>query len=105
MEIIEERIAKIDEAIENAIPGTEEHERLVNSQAALIKANADDKKANSEVELKKGETKRVVLNAGIGAAAMLLVGIIKEGLKYITNKRALKTEETDVVNSVTYNNR
>lgn len=105
MEIIEERIAKIDEAIENAVPGTEEYERLVNAQAALIKANAEDKKADSDVELKKSETKRGFGIAGITAGGLLLGAIIKEGLKFITNKHALKTEEYDVVNSVTYNNR
>lgn len=105
MELIEERISKIDEAIDDAVPGTEEYERLVNAQAALVKANAEDKKADSDVELKKGETRRGIIIASITAGGLFLGTIIKEGLKFITNKHALKTEEYDVVNSVTYNNR
>jgi hypothetical protein len=105
MEIVEERIAKIDELIDDAVPGSEEHERLVNSQAALIKANAEDKKVDNEVELKKNDSKKAVIAASITAGGLLLGSIIRDVLKYITNKHALKTEEYDVINSKTYDNR
>jgi len=105
MEIIDERIAKIDEAIDDAVPGSEEHERLVNSQAALVKANAEDKKVLIDAEVKKNEAKKGINVAFITAGGLLLGSIIRDVLKYVTNKHALKTEEYDVITTRTYDNK
>lgn len=93
------------EALSDMQPGTEEKERQSQVVLNLATATANLQKADNEIEGKKIDKKSFIIGTAITGGLGLLGIIFKEVLKFITNKHALKREEDDVVNSVTYNNR
>jgi hypothetical protein len=106
MEVLQNKVNEILEASDNVEPGSEEHERLINSAATLVKADAEITKAENEVENRKAESKKAITVAGITAAGLLVGGIIKEVLKFITNLRVTRCEDDyQVINSRAYDNK
>lgn len=93
------------EALSDMQPGTEEKERQSQVVLNLATAKANIQKADNEIEVKKIDREGFVRGAAVTGGLALIGVIFKEVLKYITNKHALKREEDDVVNSVTYYNK
>ena len=104
MEILENKIAEMTEDLEDVKVGSEEYERVSNSIAAIAKANADDKKAETEAKAAKVRKWTDIITAG-AAVGTVLVGVAREFLKRRTNKDLMKFEETDSMTSKAFDNR
>lgn len=104
MEVLENKIAKMTEDLDNLEFGSEEYERGANAIAAVTKANADDKKAENDSKIKKVEKWTGIVTAA-AAVVTATAGILREVLKRRTNKDVLKVEEEDVITSKAFDNR
>lgn len=104
MEVLENKIAKMTEELDNLEFGSEEYERASNAIAAMTKANADDKKAENDGKNKKVEKWTGIITAG-AAVGTVVVGVLREVLKRKTNKDLMSYEEEDVMTSKAYDNR
>ena len=104
MEVLENKIAKMTEELDNLEFGSEEYERASNAIAAMTKANADDKKAENDGKSKKVEKWTGIITAG-AAVGTVVVGVLREVLKRKTNKDLMSYEEEDVMTSKAYDNR
>ena len=104
MKAVEDKITQLMKQLDDLEPGSEEYERVANAIAALVKANADDKKADND-----GKNKNVEKWTGIATALAAVGGVIvaatKEILKRRTNKDVMRYEEDDVITSKAFDNR
>ena len=101
---IEEALKKQIEELEELEFGSEEYERAANGIAAMTKASAENKKANSDAKLKAFEKIATIVTATAALATAGFKGL-EVLLKRRTNKDVLKVEETDYVNSKAFDNR
>ena len=104
MEVLEEKITKMTEDLDDLQFGSEEYERAASSIAAIAKANADDKKVENDSKNKKVEKWTAIVTAG-AAVITAGAGILREILKRRTNKDVLHIEEDDVITSKAFDNR
>lgn len=88
----EELIEELKGTLEGLDPGSEEHKRVVDEITSLSAVVTNDKKVDSDVLIKKEEGKKAITVAGITAGGLLLGGIIKEALKFITNLNVINGE-------------
>ena len=104
MEVLENKINKMTDDLDDLEFGSEEYERAANSIAAIAKANSDDKKAESEAgkaKVEKGTSIAMAVAAVVTAGA----AILREVLKRRTNRDVMSYEEEDVITSKAFDNR
>lgn len=100
-----------DEVYENALanledlnPGSEEYERQAKAISDMLKARAEQMKAEADVKNKKGQILTNVAQVAIGAltAGVTLFGIL---MQRKTNKDVMHFEEDDVITSKAFDNK
>ncbi len=100
-----------DEVYENALaelndlePGSEEYERQAKAISDMLKARAEQMKAEADVKNKKGQILTNVAQVAVGVvtAGVTLFGIL---MQRRTNKDVMHFEEEDVITSKAFDNK
>ena len=99
-EIYEEALADLGELT----PGSEEYERQAKAISNMLKARAEQMKAEADVKNKKGQIYTDIAQVAIGAltAGVTLIGIL---MQRKTNKDVMSFEEEDVITSKAFDNK
>lgn len=100
-----------DEVYENALaelnglePGSEVYERQAKAISDMLKARAEQMKAEADVKNKKGQilTNIAQVAVGVVTAGVTLFGIL---MQRRTNKDVMRFEEDDVITSKAFDNK
>lgn len=99
-EIYEEALADLGELT----PGSEEYERQAKAISDMLKARAEQMKAEADVKNRKGQFYTNIAQVAIGAltAGVTLIGIL---MQRKTNKDVMSFEEEDVITSKAFDNK